>query len=337
MVVSVAPEARASLAQRYGVTLSAMQRALRTVFTQLGAQCVEETTAAALVEADAARREFVRRWRARDDHAWPLLASTCPGWVCYAEKTQGEWAIPHMSTVKSPQQIMGGLVKRKYGADAFHVTVMMCYDKKLEAARDDTVDCVLSSLEVVSLIEEQFGGRLPDDDAAAADANELVPATEDLLDVVYRYAAKELFGLDIKGPLETKVIRGTDYAETALVVDGKTVFTFATAYGFRSIQNIVRKVKRGKCSYDYVQVMACPSGCINGGGQVRADPPGPRQQQDLVERIRKAIGEQTRPLTVVDSAGVSAEDDELIYTSFKAVPKMDMDSGAGLIMAANDW
>ncbi|KAL9984996.1 hypothetical protein ACROYT_G007347 [Oculina patagonica] len=108
--------------------------------------------------------EFVRRFKSQqsgEKNAIPMLASACPGWVCYAEKTHGSYVLPYISTTKSPQQIMGSLVKNHFGAslgkspdEIYHVTIMPCYDKKLEASREDfyndmystrDVDCVIST------------------------------------------------------------------------------------------------------------------------------------------------------------------------------------------------
>eukprot|EP00163_Fabomonas_tropica_P030231 TRINITY_DN6754_c0_g2_i7.p1 TRINITY_DN6754_c0_g2~~TRINITY_DN6754_c0_g2_i7.p1 ORF type:complete len:228 (-),score=39.38 TRINITY_DN6754_c0_g2_i7:28-711(-) len=100
-----------------------------------------------------------------------MLASTCPGWICYAEKRHGEYILPYLSDTKSPQQIMGSIIKdyhaKRLGvnpADIYHVTIMMCYDKKLEASRDDfydtvlrtrDVDTVLTSSEIETLLMEK--------------------------------------------------------------------------------------------------------------------------------------------------------------------------------------
>lgn len=72
------------------------------------------------------------------------------------------------------------------------------------------------------------------------------------------------------GPLQMKTLRNADFTEIALDIDGKTVLRFAAAYGFRNIQTLVRKIKRRASEYDYVEVMACPSACLNGGGQIKA-------------------------------------------------------------------
>lgn len=109
--------------------------------------------------------EFVERYKSENidkvGQNLPMLASACPGWVCYAEKTHGTFILPYISTARSPQQIMGVMVKQFLAAKLavpparlYHVTVMPCYDKKLEASREDfysevtdskDVDCVITS------------------------------------------------------------------------------------------------------------------------------------------------------------------------------------------------
>lgn len=85
------------------------------------------------------------------------------------------------------------------------------------------------------------------------------------------------------GDLNYKTVRNQDWKEFSLEVDGKTLLTFVAAYGFRNIQNLVQKMKRGKCLYHFVEVMACPSGCLNGGGQIR--PEGEEQPKELTSRV----------------------------------------------------
>ncbi|KAJ0017172.1 hypothetical protein Pint_09469 [Pistacia integerrima] len=91
-------------------------------------------------------------------------------------------------------------------------------------------------------------------------------------ETVFRYAAKMLFGKNLEGKLNFKTIRNSDFREVVLEVEGKTVLKFALCYGFQNLQNIVRKVKMQKCDYHFVEVMACPAGCLNGGGQIKPMP-----------------------------------------------------------------
>lgn len=128
--------------------------------------------------ANGKSRQRRRRARAGDGDAngtasleeMPMLASACPGWICYAEKTHG-FILPHISAAKSPQQIMGSIVKDFYAKQLglkpnqiYHISVMPCYDKKLEASRPDffdevyqtrDVDCVLTTIEVDKMFSEQ--------------------------------------------------------------------------------------------------------------------------------------------------------------------------------------
>ena len=91
------------------------------------------------------------------------------------------------------------------------------------------------------------------------------------MDFIFRVAAWQLFGVQLpgKGLVATKQLRNADFQELLLQDDqGKTLLRFASAYGFRNIQSLMRKIKGGKCEYDYVEVMACPGGCLNGAGQI---------------------------------------------------------------------
>ena len=329
--------------------------------------------------------------------ALPMLSSECPGWVCYAEKTQPN-ALPFISTTKSSQQLMGAFIKR-WGAlslgergslptsaathvvasdtipparSIYHVTVAPCYDKKLEATRNDfrmvgsgteagtkriavsggeggndgangadelvaDVDCVLTADEVMKLLlaDEAQTGAVDAREGAVAHTSPIDPRSEGLeqgaesrpeactadlenilgvyvasgdgdepilaggtaaegggsggyLDFIFRYAALELFGRRVDGPLRFVRGRNNDFHETWLELepeastDGATnpgkvknkVLRFARAYGFRNIQTVVNKLKRNTCPYDYVEIMACPGGCLNGGGQVQSQTSG---------------------------------------------------------------
>ncbi|KAF9110366.1 hypothetical protein BGX27_006461 [Mortierella sp. AM989] len=274
----------------------------------------------------APRKRIIRRGAAgagdepavavETESAMPMLASACPGWICYAEKTHG-YMLPYISETKSPQQIMGSMVKNHFGSQLgltpnqiYHVCVMPCYDKKLEASRSDfysdlymtrDVDCVITSTEVEKMFGEQgytsaetldmsmFGeldldlgyNSVVKDPATGADQvliGSRGNASGGFLEYVMQYAANALFGIggvDVGSSqgVEVKTVRNADFREVTLEVPGtgEVLLKFAAAYGFRNIQNLVRKVKTGKSPYHFVEVMACPSGCINGGGQLKPE------------------------------------------------------------------
>lgn len=298
MVVSISPQSRASVAAYFGISALQAHKKLTTLFNKLGVSHVFDTSFSrefALLESAA---EFVARKRSQLANApLPLLASACPGWICYAEKSQGGIAVPYISTTKSPQQIMGTLVKFHLSQrlnlkpeQIYHVTIMPCFDKKLEASRDDfysdvykthDVDCVLSSLEILDILKDknidfmQLEESPIDTLFTNIEGETLFGAkggSGGYLEYIFRYAAKVLYNVDVKEINYTAVGRraNNDFKEVQLEVDGKKVLHFALMYSFKNISTLMRKIKDGKCSYDFVEVMACPSGCVNGGGQLRS-------------------------------------------------------------------
>ncbi|XP_026714426.1 cytosolic iron-sulfur assembly component 3 [Athene cunicularia] len=316
VVVSVSPQSRASLAARCKMGVLETAKKLTAFFKSLGVHYVFDTTFSRNFSLLESQREFVKRFRkqSEDKKALPMLASACPGWICYAEKTHGSFIIPYISTTKSPQQVMGSLIKGHFAEQQhltpnqiYHVTVMPCYDKKLEASRPDffnqeyqtrDVDCVITTGEVLKLLEQE-GVSLSDVDPAPLDTTLSGAAEEELtshsgggsggyLEHVYKYAAKELFGIRVD-TIQYKPLKNKDFQEVTLEKEGVVLLQFALAYGFRNIQNLVQKLKRGKSPYHYVEVMACPSGCLNGGGQIKLDGESGKDQLQQVERLYESL------------------------------------------------
>lgn len=245
-----------------------------------------------------------------------MISSACPGWICYAEKTLGSYILPFISSVKSPQQIIGAVLKNFVyqkldirPEEIYHVTVMPCYDKKLEASRDDfkfnvdgdgeeikEVDSVLTTREILELIQSKAIDFKALEESSLDKLLTNIDDEEHLYGVpgssggyaetVFRFAAKILFGREVDNPLKFNIIKNSDFQEVSLEVEGKTVLKFALCYGFRNLQNVVRKIKMGKCDYHFLEIMACPSGCLNGGGQIK---PNPGQSgKELIQMLEKA-------------------------------------------------
>ncbi|KAH7256897.1 iron hydrogenase [Fusarium tricinctum] len=296
--------------------------------------------------------------------AKPILASSCPGWVCYAEKTHPH-VLPHISKVKSPQALMGTLLKTTLSrtlsiapSRIWHLAVMPCFDKKLEASREELteevwaegeirgrgvrdVDCVITSKEILMLAESRgldfFG--IP---KTPLPSNRLIPFPDPklhdflfprrhprnvpreagtsggLLYHILKSRAAQTPGAEV---VHTRG-RNVDVAEYTVVVNGEPVFRAARYYGFRNIQNLVRRLKPARPSrmpggkpfgsarkpagkaasleYSYVEVMACPGGCTNGGGQIKVDDPvvierkkysgnpGPQEQKLWLSEVDEA-------------------------------------------------
>lgn len=234
----------------------------------------------------------------------------------------------------------------------YHVTVMPCFDKKLEAAREDffneesnsrDVDCVITSIELEQMISKD--GTLHNYEKSTFSQPWLLKEECDIqpditsrvgsgsggyCDHVYRYAAKELFDMDID-KIEYKNLRNPDFREAILEKDGK-VLRFAIANGFRNIQNLVQKLKRGKSTYHYVEIMACPSGCLNGGAQIR--PTADMTPKELVSKLEKEYAnlptkkpeDNVMVKKLYDSWLTGPDSDKataLLHTSYHAIEKMN--------------
>lgn len=315
VVVSISPQSRASLATKYQLSPQEAHQKLTGFFKKLGVHHVFDTSFSRNFSLLESCREFVRRYYESETNktALPMLASSCPGWICYAEKTHGSYILPYISSTKSPQQIMGSLVKDYFAAkqgqtpdQIYHVTVMPCYDKKLEASRQDfysdlyrtrDVDCVITTGEVEKMLEKEnvtlgqvegntaycvlSGFGSPDGGLGS----HLGGGSGGYLEHVMRYAVSQIHGSSVDS-LQYKTLRNQDFQEVTVEIEGKRPLKMALAYGFRNIQNIVQKIKRGKMTYDFVEIMACPSGCVNGGGQIR--PMEGQTNNELLQRVKES-------------------------------------------------
>ncbi|VVC25928.1 Iron hydrogenase,Iron hydrogenase, small subunit,Iron hydrogenase, large subunit, C-terminal [Cinara cedri] len=300
IVVSISIQSCISIATSRNITVECAASKLCGYFKKLGANMVLDLKLAEDLALLESQNEFIERYKSAKvsnvQKLLPMLASSCPGWVCYVEKTHGNFILPYISRVKSPQQIMGSFIKdyvsklqNKSRSEIYHLTVMPCFDKKLEASRDqffdiDTqtkdVDCVITSIEVDALwtkLDIIFDDIVPVQFDTGMD-NKLKDNFELFTNSgsgsggyahhLFCHAAHELFNINID-KVEFKPLRNIDMKEATLEVDGVVVLRFAIANGFRNIQNLVQKLKSKRCPYDYVEVMACPSGCLNGGAQVK--------------------------------------------------------------------
>ncbi|XP_059612057.1 probable cytosolic Fe-S cluster assembly factor AGAP009023 [Phlebotomus argentipes] len=300
IVFTVSQQPILSLAKKYGLSVKDCAARLAGYFKSLGGDVVLSTTIADDLSLIECRDEFLARYLAErsgeKQKNLPMLSSSCPGWVCYAEKTHGSFILPYISSTRSPQQIMGVLVKEGLSEKTqmprdriYHVTVMPCYDKKLEASREDffdevsqsrDVDCVITSIEIEQMLQKEakslsdFDGQSFDWPWPIAERQDQIFANEasgsgGFCEHIFKYAVKQLFNESIE-KLEFKSLRNPDFREITFEHGGESL-RFAIANGFRNIQNLVQKLKRGKSTYHFVEIMACPSGCLNGGAQVRPE------------------------------------------------------------------
>jgi len=358
VVVTLSNQSIASLAHNAGLSPGELARRVAGALKARGARAVFDISVAAKIALTENLAEFVRRVgadkggnvagvdEAEREGTLPMLTSSCPGWVLYVEKTHPQ-LIPYVSTVKSPQAIMGTLIKQFWCAseavrlapgDVFHVAVMPCYDKKLEAVREELMvgsvpetDCVLTTGELEAWMgtygnaksngnghADGDGAVLADLDTlfvgdgrggvAAGDATATTAATTIVggadavesggyMNFLYRSIFEQDWGHPMTANQEVPMSTGRnhDVLESELQLQSGRMLHFAILNGFRNIQGLVRKMKLNKCVYDYVEVMACPSGCVNGAGQVGVSQgQGQAARDESLRGIREAMRSRVR-------------------------------------------
>lgn len=337
LVVSISPQSCASIAAYYNLSIHSVYLKLHSFFTQiLPFDAVFDTNIGREIALVEGAREFQSRWLAKQNSVasappLPVISASCPGWICYAEKTHHA-ILPHLSAIRSPQQLMGALIKtmytRRWGVSpdkVWHLSVMPCFDKKLEASREDfaengvrDVDCVITTAELVKMIEERGVDflQLPESQSLSNLETRMMShpgsSSGGYLHHLMTVSARSLFGMDVdvaeaRG-VQVRTVRNGDMMEYTLEENGHVKLRMARCYGFRNIQNLVRKLegKGGKVvkkkagreehGWDYVEVMACPSGCVNGGGQL--SPPNTEQVYSPKEWLQQV--EQTYQMQAVE-------------------------------------
>lgn len=381
VIVSVSPQSRTALAAKFNLPLELVTGKICSFLKGFGVDFVFDTNFGRDISLHECALEFIDYYRQNQglsEPKLPLICGACPGWICYAEKTQPQ-LVDNLSRVKSPQQIMGTLAKYFFAprvlsknispAHIYHVTVMPCYDKKLEASRPDffdetfqtrDVDCVISTSELMKMIEEKCGiesflalSTEPMSELSFVDLstgafmNHGGSGSGGYLEHVFIYSAKMLFDVDIgfdsfgemtlspESALKYRIVietqRNSDYQDISLInIESSSILLkFAKVFGFRNVQNLVRKVKNRKICYDYVEVMACPGACLNGGGQLRPELSSgitPKQNLDNMQRIYREEQKVIMPLVdnrveVAYREWLGGYGSPLLRTTFRAVEK----------------
>lgn len=244
--------------------------------------------------------------RINDDEVLPMFTSCCPGWVKFVEHYYPEF-IPNLSTCKSPQQMFGAVLKTYYAKkngikpeDLFVISVIPCTAKKFECTRSEEnaydfsdVDVSLTTRELGEMIKragirftDLEDERFDDPFEIATGAGAIFGATGGVMEAALRTAADVLEGGSDK--IEFTEVRGTQgIKEATYTLAGKTL-NIAVASGLANARALLDSIKSGEKNYQFVEIMACPGGCINGGGQpVQSD--SVRNSVDLKAVRAKAL------------------------------------------------
>ena len=280
VVFFTAPSVRATLGEAFGLPVGTnVEGKMVTAIKQLGdVECFNMDTTADLTIMEEANELLARL---KKGGKTPMFTSCCPGWIKFCEHYYPEY-LPNLSTCKSPQEMFSAVLKtyycKKHGVDPkdlYVVSVIPCTAKKFEVTREELggyTDSAITTRELAKMIKEagiDFA-NLPDtpyDDpfGLASGAGAIFGATGGVMEAALRTAAMALGEKD--APIEFTEVRGTQgLKEAEFALGGKTV-KVAVASGLANARKIIESVKSGEKEYTFVEIMACPGGCINGGGQ----------------------------------------------------------------------
>ena len=307
VVVHTAPSIRATLGECFDMPIGTnVKGKMVAALKLLGFDKVFDTNFGADLTIMEEGTEFIHR--VQNGGTLPMITSCSPGWVKFCEHYYPD-LIPHLSTCKSPQQMQGAMIKSYYAEkagidprDIVVVSVMPCVAKKFEIkrpdqGRDDMQDNDISittrelakmiktaGIQFTALADEEFDPIM----AIGSGAGTIFGATGGVMEAALRTVADKLTGEDLK-TIDYNEVRGTDpIKEATYDVAGMQVKVAVTS-GLKNAAKLLDEIRAGKSPYQFIEVMCCPGGCVNGGGQpIQPGQRQPRNQGDLRRVPRRA-------------------------------------------------
>ena len=311
VIVQTAPAVRVAIGEEFGMAPGSIATGkLVAGLKLLGFDKVFDTDFAADLTIMEETTELIERLTKKQN--LPILTSCCPGWVKFLEH-QFPNLVYMPSTAKSPQQMFGAIAKSYYAEkigkkpeDIVVVSVMPCLAKKYEASREEfchdgvkDVDIVISTRELADMFKE--AGILIDHLESAEYDNPLGESTGagvifgasgGVLEAALRTAADWISGQDLPG-IDFKAVRGLEGVKEATVNVAGIEVKAAVTSGLGNARKILEKIQRGEAHYDAIEIMACPGGCLNGGGQ-----PYIHGNTSILEKRKNAIYQADEKITL---------------------------------------
>lgn len=309
-VVQVAPAVRTAWGEQFGLEPGvATEKRLAAILRRMGFDYVFDTNFAADLTIMEEATEFIHRLTHPGEAPLPMFTSCCPGWMRFA-RTQAPEILPHISTCKSPQQMFGAVVKsyfaERMGIDPSRiccVSIMPCTAKKDEctwlgmdsAGTGADVDFALTTRELARMIRAEAiqPERMPEGEYDSplgeyTGAGVIFGATGGVMEAALRTAFRMVTGKN-PGPDVFCEVRGMKPWKEAQFNVGGTIVHTAVVSGLGNVRALLAALDRGEVQYDFVEVMACPGGCVGGGGQPIHDGEeyAPRRAPVLYELDRK--------------------------------------------------
>ncbi len=285
VVIQAAPAVRAALGEEFGMEIgTCVTGKMAAAMKMLGFDEVLDTDFSADLTIMEEGTELLDR--IKNGGVLPMITSCSPGWIKFCEHFFPEF-IPNLSSCKSPHQMFGAIIKSYYaekkGIDPkkiFTVSVMPCTAKKFESDREEMnvnglrdVDAVITTRELAAMIKTagiDFANLQdePFDDifGIGSGAGVIFGATGGVMEAALR-TVKELVENKPLEKIEFEAVRGTEGIKTATVNVGGTDVNVAIAHGLGNARKLLNDIKAGKANYHFIEIMACPGGCVTGGGQ----------------------------------------------------------------------
>ena len=313
VVVHTAPSIRATLGECFGMPVGTnVKGKMVAALRRLGFDKVFDTDFGADLTILEEATEFLER--VKNGGTLPMITSCSPGWIKFCEHYYPD-LLDNLSSCKSPQQMTGAIIKTWYAEqngidpkDIVCVSIMPCTAKKFEVQRDDQdaagvpdVDIALTTRELARLIERANIDfvSLPDEDfdpalGVSTGAASIFGATGGVMEAALRTAADVLEGKSLQS-VEYDEVRGTKGIKEATYHVGGMDVKVAVASGLKNANEILEKVRNGEADYHFIEIMCCPGGCVNGGGQP-IQPASVRNFTDLKAIRAKALYDEDREM-----------------------------------------
>lgn len=304
VIVQTAPAVRATLGEEFGMPIGTpvtgkMVAALR----RLGFEKVYDTDFGADLTIMEEGTELIGRMK--NGGVLPMITSCSPGWVNYCETYYAD-QLDHLSSCKSPHQMQGAIIKSYYAEkhginpkDIFVVSVMPCTAKKFEKERPEMVnseglkdvDAVITTRELGDMIRRSgiVFTKLPDEEfdqdimGEASGAGVIFGVTGGVMEAALRTVYHVLTGKE-HGAIAFTSVRGFDgIKESQIEINGQ-ILRFAVAHGMKNAKVLMEQIRKGESPYHFIEIMGCPGGCINGGGQPYVRPVFlPNEDHDILD------------------------------------------------------
>ena len=280
VIVQTAPSVRVALGEEFGMPIGTnVEGKMVNALKQMGFDKVFDTNTGADFTIVEEGTEFIKRLQNNDN--LPMITSCCPGWVKYIEMNYPE-NIGHLSSCKSPHEMFGAL-KTYYAkkekidpSKMFVVSVMPCIAKKYERQREEMkqdVDAVITTRELARMIKQAKidfvnleDAKFDDPMGEATGAAAIFGVTGGVMEAALRSVSEIVTGKPLD-KISFEQVRGESGIKRAEIEIGDKKVKVAVAHGLANAQTIMEEIKSGKADYQFVEIMACPGGCITGGGQ----------------------------------------------------------------------